>query len=431
MYGGKLSLGDLVEVEIEGSPSVVAAKRRAVGGERAAARSCARAHAPRGGTLRAGARVRTLRRAGTLWGAGAPTHAAARGAGAPADAARRRTRRGGTRRPAGVEIERRRGGGRGRPHEEGAAELGSGTRGAGAGAGCALAAVVGLEVGAGEVDEEVELPRLEWGVGVERSGSVARPEVAQNPNPNPNPTPHPSSSAPNPPSPSRKDPSDPTPASSAAPTAKIPFRPRKIRKVSGESDGDPSSSSSSARAALRAAARPLSADGEVAAAIRHLRAADPLLAPVIDVHEPPIFERFHPPFHCLVRSILYQQLAYKAAASIYARFLSLRARRRSTSTTRRKYHSGILSDAAIVAMDDKSLFSMLTMVNGIGAWSVHMFMIFSLHRPDVLPVGDLGVRKGADPLRAQRGAAPSQMEQYCDNGALPLRRRLVHVAPRR
>ncbi|OAY79674.1 hypothetical protein ACMD2_10807, partial [Ananas comosus] len=53
-----------------------------------------------------------------------------------------------------------------------------GTRGAGAGAGCALAAVVGLEVGTGEVDEEVELPRLERGVGVERSGSVARPEVA-------------------------------------------------------------------------------------------------------------------------------------------------------------------------------------------------------------------------------------------------------------
>ncbi|XP_020099372.1 probable DNA-3-methyladenine glycosylase 2 [Ananas comosus] len=255
------------------------------------------------------------------------------------------------------------------------------------------------------------------------------------------PTPHPSSSAPNPPSPSRKDPSDPTPASSAAPTAKIPFRPRKIRKVSGESDGDPSSSSSSARAALRAAARPLSADGEVAAAIRHLRAADPLLAPVIDVHEPPIFERFHPPFHCLVRSILYQQLAYKAAASIYARFLSLcggeagvlpdavlaltphqlrqigiSARKASyLHDLARKYHSGILSDAAIVAMDDKSLFSMLTMVNGIGAWSVHMFMIFSLHRPDVLPVGDLGVRKGVQILYGLNEVPrPSQMEQYCD-----------------
>ncbi|OAY83107.1 DNA-3-methyladenine glycosylase 1 [Ananas comosus] len=139
--------------------------------------------------------------------------------------------------------------------------------------------------------------------------------------------------------------------------------------------------------------------------------------------------------------ILYQQLAYKAAASIYARFLSLcggeagvlpdavlaltphqlrqigiSARKASyLHDLARKYHSGILSDAAIVAMDDKSLFSMLTMVNGIGAWSVHMFMIFSLHRPDVLPVGDLGVRKGVQILYGLNEVPrPSQMEQYCD-----------------
>ncbi|PRQ58067.1 putative DNA-3-methyladenine glycosylase II [Rosa chinensis] len=63
-----------------------------------------------------------------------------------------------------------------------------------------------------------------------------------------------------------------------------------------------------------------------------------------------------------------------------------------------KYQSGILSDAAIVNMDDKS-FTMLTMVSGIGSWYVHIFMIFSLHRPDVLLVNDLGIRKGVQLLR--------------------------------
>ncbi|CAA6671255.1 unnamed protein product [Spirodela intermedia] len=66
-------------------------------------------------------------------------------------------------------------------------------------------------------------------------------------------------------------------------------------------------------------------------------------------------------------------------------------------------------------MDDKSLFTMLNMVKGIGAWSVHMFMIFSLHRPDVLPVGDVGVRKGVQLLYGlDTLPRPSQMEQLCE-----------------
>ncbi|KAF3339993.1 putative DNA-3-methyladenine glycosylase 2 [Carex littledalei] len=187
--------------------------------------------------------------------------------------------------------------------------------------------------------------------------------------------------------------------------------------------------------------RPLSVDGEVAAAIRHLRSVDPALANVIDSHDPPNFQSFHPPFHCLVRSILYQQLAFKAAASVYSRFLSLcggeagvvpaavlslsqhQLRQIGVSPRKssylhdlaRKYHTGILSDESIVSMDDRSLFSMLTMVKGIGAWSVHMFMIFSLHRPNVLPVGDLGVRKGVQILYGLEDVPrPSQMEQLCE-----------------
>ncbi|XP_074565312.1 DNA-3-methyladenine glycosylase 1-like [Curcuma longa] len=236
-----------------------------------------------------------------------------------------------------------------------------------------------------------------------------------------------------------------TSSSSSAPTiatlsaaSAVSIRPRKNRKVS--SSEDPSKRAASS-AAVRVIPRPLSSDGEIVAALRYLRAADPYLARVIDAHELPTFQCLYPPFHALARSILYQQLAIKAGAAVYARFISLcggesgvvpevvldltphQLRQIGVSGRKasylhdlaRKYHSGILSDATIVAMDDKSLSTMLTMVKGIGAWSVHMFMIFSLHRPDVLPVGDLGVRKGVQLLYGlEEVPRPSQMEQLCE-----------------
>ncbi|XP_059623645.1 alkylbase DNA glycosidase-like protein mag2 [Cornus florida] len=263
-----------------------------------------------------------------------------------------------------------------------------------------------------------------------------------------------------------------TPSSSS----KIPIRPQKIRKLSSNAsvsaaaavddkspvesaDGESSKSLSVSQDTNAAAAKsrrrnssrsarvlpsiikPLSSEGEIDRAIRHLRAADPLLASLIDSHPPPIFESHHQPFLALTRSILYQQLANKAGTSIYTRFLELCGGEDgvrpdvvlglSTQQLRQigisgrkaiylydlanKYTTGILSDNSIVAMDDKSLFTMLTMVKGIGAWSVHMFMIFSLHRPDVLPVGDVGVRKGVQLLYGlDELPRPSQMEQLCE-----------------
>ncbi|VVA91875.1 unnamed protein product [Arabis nemorensis] len=258
----------------------------------------------------------------------------------------------------------------------------------------------------------------------------------------------------------------------SSPPSKIPLRPRKIRKLTldGEATGDlnphdedckaediPSRltsplstagksagkgklSQSRAITVPRIQARSLSCEGELEAAIHHLRNADPLLAALIEVHPPPTYESFQTPFLALIRSILYQQLAAKAGQSIYTRFvalcggenfvvpetvLSLNPQQlrqigvsgRKTSYLHdlaRKYQNGILSDSAIVNMDDKSLFTMLTMVNGIGSWSVHMFMINSLHRPDVLPVNDLGLRKGVQMLyNLEELPRPSQMEQLC------------------
>ncbi|GAB4839414.1 hypothetical protein Ancab_028937 [Ancistrocladus abbreviatus] len=260
-------------------------------------------------------------------------------------------------------------------------------------------------------------------------------------------------------------------------SSKLPlFRPSKIRKLSPDTPvnadsrlsepattsmalatvPDPNKSTASAKngknklivsqnrpqtAVPRAVVRSLSCDGEIEIALRHLRSADPDLARLIDLHQPPTFDSFQTPFLALSKSILYQQLAYKAGTSICARFVALcggeegvvpetvlaltpqQLRQIGVSGRKasylhdlaRKYQNGILSDSAIINMDDKSLFTMLTMVNGIGSWSVHMFMISSLHRPDVLPVNDLGVRKGVQLLYGlEELPRPSQMDQLCE-----------------
>ncbi|XP_055805261.1 alkylbase DNA glycosidase-like protein mag2 isoform X2 [Solanum dulcamara] len=247
--------------------------------------------------------------------------------------------------------------------------------------------------------------------------------------------------------------------------SKIPIRPQKIRKLSSTTEQKPleppSDSSQSvptsnstgtitknrrrgasqSTRALPQIIKSLSANGEIENALHHLRLADPLLGSLIDTLPFPVFELHQLPFLALCKSILYQQLTYKAGTSIYTRFvslcggedvvcpdvvLSLSAQQlkqigisgRKTSflyDLANKYKTGILSDDTVVKMDDRSLFTMLSMVKGIGSWSVHMFMIFSLYRPDVLPVSDLGVRKGVKMLYGlEELPRPSQMEQLCE-----------------
>lgn len=70
-------------------------------------------------------------------------------------------------------------------------------------------------------------------------------------------------------------------------------------------------------------------------------------------------------------------------------------------------------------MKDEMLCEKLMSIKGIGPWSVHMFMIFTLHRPDVLPVGDLAVRRGVEKLYGLKGLpSPEKMESLCRNGSL-------------
>ncbi|KAK9749745.1 hypothetical protein RND81_02G147200 [Saponaria officinalis] len=249
-------------------------------------------------------------------------------------------------------------------------------------------------------------------------------------------------SSPTDPKPNNHTPSLPTTSPSRSPPhlrpnhhpPKLPSRPRKLHKLSPSSPVTP-------KRPIPTSTRPLSTPGEIDTALDHLRHADPLLAAIIDRHQPLSFDAFQTPFLALTKSILYQQLAYKAGTSIYSRFVALCGGESSVVPSTvlhltppqlyqigvssrkssylhdlaRKYQNGILSDKGIPSLDYNSLFIMLTMVNGIGSWSAHMFMIFCLHRPDVLPVNYLQVRKvvqllyGLDDL-----PRPSQMDQLCD-----------------
>jgi DNA-3-methyladenine glycosylase II len=122
----------------------------------------------------------------------------------------------------------------------------------------------------------------------------------------------------------------------------------------------------------------------------------------------------------LSESILYQQLSGKAAATIHRRFLALFPDQphpsasdilnapdellRSAGISRSKVLylkdlalnvlNGLPTLEDLEAMDDETIIHILTQVKGIGRWTVQMLLIFRLHRWDVLPVDDLGIRAG-------------------------------------
>lgn len=151
------------------------------------------------------------------------------------------------------------------------------------------------------------------------------------------------------------------------------------------------------------------------AAVTHLRRADPVLAALIERVGAPRIEYREPVFETLVRSIVFQQLNGKAAATIYARLeaaaktitpeaiLKLRpARLRGAGLSTQKLNyvrdlarhtrDGAVDFARLPSLDDAEVIEHLTQVKGVGVWTAHMFLIFALRRPDVLPVGDYGIR---------------------------------------
>jgi DNA-3-methyladenine glycosylase II len=161
-------------------------------------------------------------------------------------------------------------------------------------------------------------------------------------------------------------------------------------------------------------------------AVEHLRAADPVMRALVEAHGPLTLEerrRGRPadPYGALVRSIVGQQLSTKAARSIYGRLLELFGGRtpapdellaidpeliRSAGLSRPKVaylrdlaarvEDGELAVDRLAELDDEGVVAALTAVRGLGRWTAEMFLIFHLGRPDVLPVGDLGIRRAVE-----------------------------------
>ena len=162
---------------------------------------------------------------------------------------------------------------------------------------------------------------------------------------------------------------------------------------------------------------------DLSAATTHLAERDECLKRLIEETLPFQMDQdpIQSPYEALLEAIAYQSISGKAAATIFGRVKALSATGRAPTPEEmlklRKpaLRKAGLSGAKILAMkdlaqktisgivptldqakrlSDEELVARLVSVRGIGAWTVEMFLIFRLGRPDVLPIHDLGVKKG-------------------------------------
>lgn len=176
---------------------------------------------------------------------------------------------------------------------------------------------------------------------------------------------------------------------------------------------------------------------DYARAQRLLARRDPVLRDLMRAHGPcRLADRQHSdPFKALLHAIIAQQLSTKAAATIERRFAALfpdgvpaaaqvaalpdeRIRAVGLSTQKLAYirdlcariQSGALALDALETLPDPDVIATLTQVKGIGRWTADMFLIFRLHRPDVLPVGDLGIVKAVQrAYRLRKAPSPERL----------------------
>jgi DNA-3-methyladenine glycosylase II len=151
-------------------------------------------------------------------------------------------------------------------------------------------------------------------------------------------------------------------------------------------------------------------------AIKHLTAADPVLAAIIERVGPYRMQYRDPTFWAIARAIVFQQLNGKAATTIWDRLekaaggevtaesilAMTEAQMRAAGLSRQKLSylrdlaartaSGEIDFAAMPTWTDAEVIEHLTRVKGIGEWTAQMFLLFALRRPNVLPTADYGVR---------------------------------------
>jgi len=171
-------------------------------------------------------------------------------------------------------------------------------------------------------------------------------------------------------------------------------------------------------------------------ALNHLKSADPVLAAIIERVGPCRMNYDEPAFASLAEAIVYQQLHGKAAQTIFNRLTDLTGlplrpegilklsedQLRSVGLSKQKLsyirdlaarsHSGELNFSSLPDLTDDEVIAMLTQVKGIGVWTAHMFLMFSLRRPNILPTGDLGIQMAIRKhYRKRKLPKPKQMEK--------------------
>jgi len=151
-------------------------------------------------------------------------------------------------------------------------------------------------------------------------------------------------------------------------------------------------------------------------AVNHLKKSDPILRAIIERVGPCRMEFGEPEFSSVAESIVYQQLNGKAAETIFDRFAALAGdpltpegilklsddQLRSVGLSKQKSAylkdlsaktaAGLLDFSRLPQLTDDEVIEHLTQVKGVGVWTAHMFLMFSLGRPNVLPTGDYGVQ---------------------------------------
>jgi len=171
-------------------------------------------------------------------------------------------------------------------------------------------------------------------------------------------------------------------------------------------------------------------------AVRHLKKADPVLCAIIERIGPYRIEYDEPRFHSLAEAIVYQQLNGRAASTIFKRLTDLagdpltpegilkltEAQMRGAGLSKQKLsylrdlaekaHSGQVDFARLPDLPDEEVIKQLTQIKGIGVWTAHMFLMFALRRPNVLPTGDYGVQMAIRKhYRKRKLPKPKDMEK--------------------
>lgn len=162
--------------------------------------------------------------------------------------------------------------------------------------------------------------------------------------------------------------------------------------------------------------------------------------PLIKKHGPPDFTRYHGRsrvFTALLRSIVSQQISTKAAAAVRERFLKLFPKNGPTPNSilempaqklravglskrkieymrdaARKFKDRTVNPRKFRTMTSQEIINHLVQIKGVGVWTTHMLLIFTLKRPDILPTGDLGIRRGFQRLYGlKKEPTHARMEQ--------------------